>query len=286
MDRSVSLGDVLCARLFMPLNRRKKSEMKKTFFALAAFFVATCVVRGAPFTIVSYNIHHGGTLEGTLDVARAGRVVAAQKPRFAGIQEVDMKTKRVNGLDSCAELAKATGMHATFAKGIDYQGGEYGVAFLSREKPLSVRRIPLPGKEPRVLLLCEFEDCWAGTMHLDLAKECRIKSIDIIEKVVKELSAKKAVFLMGDWNANPASTELGMIRKFMQVVSCEDVATFHGTKLSEAERVNANHCIDFIAVDSAHAARYKASDARVVEDRKTSDHAPIRVTVERIKSCE
>ena len=281
MDRSVSLGDVLCARLFMPLNRRKKSKMKKTFFAFAAFFVATCVVRGAPFTIVSYNIHHGGTLEGTLDVARAGRVVAAEKPRFAGIQEVDMKTKRVNGLDSCAELAKATGMHATFAKGIDYQGGEYGVAFLSREKPLSVRRIPLPGKEPRVLLLCEFEDCWAGTMHLDLTKECRIKSIDIIEKVVKELSAKKAVFLMGDWNANPASTELGMIRKFMQVVSCEDVATFHGTKLSEAERVNANHCIDFIAVDAAHASKYKASDARVVEDRKTSDHVPIRVTLDK-----
>ena len=143
-----------------------------------------------------------------------------------------------------------------------------------------------PGKEPRVLLLCEFEDCWAGTMHLDLTKECRIKSIDIIEKIVKELSAKKAVFLMGDWNANPASTELGMIRKFMQVVSCENTATVHGTKLSEAERVNANHCIDFIAVDAAHAARYKASDARVVEDRKTSDHAPIRVTVERIKSCE
>ena len=172
-------------------------------------------------------------------------------------------------------------MHATFAKGIDYQGGEYGVAFLSREKPLSVRRIPLPGKEPRVLLLCEFEDCWAGTMHLDLTKECRIKSIDIIEKVVKELSAKKAVFLMGDWNANPASTELGMIRKFMQVVSCENTATFHGVNLKEAERVNANHCIDFIAVDAAHASKYKASDARVVEDRKTSDHAPIRVTLDK-----
>ena len=144
-----------------------------------------------------------------------------------------------------------------------------------------MRRIPLPGKEPRVLLLCEFEDCWAGTMHLDLTKECRIKSIDIIEKVVKELSAKKAVFLMGDWNANPASTELGMIRKFMQVVSCENTATFHGVNLKEAERVNANHCIDFIAVDAAHASKYKASDARVVEDRKTSDHAPIRVTLDK-----
>ena len=42
-----------------------------------------------------------------------------------------------------------------------------------------------------------------------------------------------------------------------------------------------NHCIDFIAVDTAHASKYKASDARVVEDRKTSDHAPIRVTLDK-----
>ena len=45
--------------------------------------------------------------------------------------------------------------------------------------------------------------------------------------------------------------------------------------------MNANHCIDFIAVDAAHASKYKASDARVVEDRKTSDHAPIRVTLDK-----
>ena len=55
----------------------------------------------------------------------------------------------------------------------------------------------------------------------------------------------------------------------------------HGVNLKEAERVNANHCIDFIAVDAAHASKYKASDARVVEDRKTSDHAPIRVTLDK-----
>jgi endonuclease/exonuclease/phosphatase family metal-dependent hydrolase len=248
------------------------------FLSLSLAFASAA----APFTIVSYNIHHGGTLDDTLDVPRAGRVVAAERPRFAGIQEVDMKTKRVNGLDSCAELAKATGLHATFAKGIDYGGGEYGVAFLSRERPLSVRRIPLPGKEPRVLLLCEFEDCWAGTTHLDLAKECRIKSIAVIEKAVKELSAKKAVFLTGDWNANPASAELGLIRRFMRVISCEDTATFHSTRMMEAERVNANRCIDFIAVDAAHASRYRISGARVVEDRRTSDHAPVRVTVDEL----
>ena len=65
-------------------------------------------------------------------------------------------------------------MHATFAQALPYQGGGYGVAVLSREKPLSVFKTPLPGAEPRVLLLCEFKDCWFGTTHLSLQETNRL----------------------------------------------------------------------------------------------------------------
>lgn len=263
--------------------------MKILVIALAALSLSfmgcgsTLVKDGREFTIVSYNIRHGLGVDGKLDFARIGRVVSAQKPRFAGIQEVDQITKRVNGIDTCAVLAKSTGMHATFAKAIPYSGGEYGVALLSAEKPLNVRRVPLPGKEPRVLLLCEFEDCWIGNTHLDVSldNELRNASAKIIERELRSCGGKP-VFVMGDWNAKPTSDVLSAIRRFMRVVSREDIATFHGKGLKNPkERENSNHCIDYIAVDALHAGAFEVVDAQVVEERVASDHAPICVTVRR-----
>ena len=95
--------------------------------------------------MVSYNIHHGAGMDGVVDFRNAAWVVMRERPRFVGLQEVERKSRRVSGVDGCAVLAKTSGMHVTFAKAIDYAGGEYGNAVLSEEPPLDVRRIPLPG---------------------------------------------------------------------------------------------------------------------------------------------
>lgn len=236
------------------------------------------------FRIVSYNIHHGETMRGKLEFDRVAWRIASEKPRFAGIQEVDQLTKRVEGFDTCAFLSRKTGLHATFAKGIDLQGGEYGNALLSREKPNSVRRIPLPGGEPRVLLLCEFDDCWVGVTHLAVdSEEARMGSVEIIKREVAACGAKP-VFLMGDWNSKPDSVVLQGLRPFLTVVSDETKATYHGPKPTPAELANRNHCIDYIAVDSAHRGDYAVRGRRVVDDTVTSDHRPIVVEVEKLPS--
>ena len=116
---------------------------------------------------MSYNVHHCEGMDGKVDCARTAAAISREKPDFVGLQEVDVKVPRSMQLDEPAELARHTGMHATFAKAIDYNGGEYGVAVLSKEEPLSTIRRQLPGPERRVMLLCEFNDCWFGTMHLD-----------------------------------------------------------------------------------------------------------------------
>lgn len=266
----------------------RRSFIKSCGAALSCLFVrcGRCMEDSADaggFTIMSYNIRHGAGIDGKLDLARIGCIISAASPRFVGIQEVDMLTKRVHGLDTCDVLAKATGLHATFAKAIFYSGGEYGVALLSREKPLNVRRIPLPGAEPRVLLLCEFNDCWIGNTHLDVSMKgsLRLDSVKIIEREVRKC-AGKPVFLMGDWNAKPSSDVLSAIRGYMRIISCENVATFHGKGLRHPkERENSNHCIDYIAVNAPFADSLEIKDTHVVEERVASDHAPIVVTVRR-----
>src|SRR5688572_12746619 len=76
--------------------------------------------------VLTYNIHHAEGTDGKLDLARIARVIHEQQPDLVALQEVDVKTRRTGGVDQAAELAKLTGMHVAFGKGIDFQGGEYG----------------------------------------------------------------------------------------------------------------------------------------------------------------
>ena len=80
------------------------------------------------FGIMSFNIRHGEGMDGQVDLARTAAAIQREKPRFAGLSEVDCCTKRTGGIDQAKALAKLTGMHSTFGRAIDLQGGQYGVA--------------------------------------------------------------------------------------------------------------------------------------------------------------
>ncbi|HWN09245.1 MAG TPA: endonuclease/exonuclease/phosphatase family protein [Pyrinomonadaceae bacterium] len=81
---------------------------------------------------MSYNIHVGVGMDQKLDLQRIAGVIKQEKPDLVGLQEVDRGVKRTEGKDEIAELAKMTEMHSAFAHNLDYQGGQYGVAILSR----------------------------------------------------------------------------------------------------------------------------------------------------------
>lgn len=81
---------------------------------------------------MSYNIHVGVGMDKRLDLQRIADVIKQEKADLVGLQEVDRGVKRTEGKDEIAELAKMTEMHSAFAHNLDYQGGQYGVAILSR----------------------------------------------------------------------------------------------------------------------------------------------------------
>ena len=245
-----------------------------TVLACGILFGGCASARAREMTIMSFNVRHCVGSDRKLDVPRTAAVIAAAKPRFAALQEIDFKAKRSERIDEPAELARLTGMKATFGKTIDLQGGEYGVMLLSEEAPLSVERVPLPGKEPRLLLLAEFDDCVVGSTHLSVATEKeRMDSVGVIRDAVARY--RKPVFVCGDWNARPDSPVLQELGKFLTVLSPTDLNTFHGTapKLLSDPKI----CIDYIAVDSAHAGSFRVLDKGVVQDTVTSDHKPIFV---------
>ena len=81
---------------------------------------------------MTYNIHVGVGMDKKLDLQRIADVIKAERPDLVGLQEVDRGVKRTEGKDEIAELSKLTSMHYAFAHNLDYQGGQYGVAILSR----------------------------------------------------------------------------------------------------------------------------------------------------------
>ena len=94
----------------------------------------------ATLRVLSYNIKHGYGMDGKVDLSRSAELIKRLDPDLVALQEIDKSTERTKRVDQTAELGRMTNMHATFGRFFDYQGGEYGMAVLSRKKPLEVNR--------------------------------------------------------------------------------------------------------------------------------------------------
>lgn len=151
-----------------------KRKMPKAILLSLLILPSFAFAADGSFKVMTYNIRHGETSDKGFDLARCAAVISAEKPRFVALQEVDMHTGRTGRTNTCAELERMFRENRlcitnwNFSRAIRFDGGEYGVALFSREKPLRVDTLKLGGEEPRVLLMCEFEDCWVGVTHLPL----------------------------------------------------------------------------------------------------------------------
>lgn len=90
----------------------------------------------------SYNIFHGGRAK--YDMSKIAKNIVDNGIDVVGLQEVDRGTLRSGGLDILSELSAATGYeYYVFFKTIDFDGGEYGTAVLSRYPIISSEKVVL-----------------------------------------------------------------------------------------------------------------------------------------------
>src|SRR6185295_10041917 len=111
---------------------------KSLFLPISLLFITSLLFAAPPdhsrtkLRVMSYNIHVGVGMDKQLNLQRIADVINEQHPDLVGLQEVDRGVKRTQGIDEIAELARLTKMEYAFAHNLDYQGGQYGVAILSR----------------------------------------------------------------------------------------------------------------------------------------------------------
>ena len=115
--------------------------MTRLFLRICALVVVACAIvtfsastaqAKKTLRVMTYNIHVGVGMDKKLDLQRIADVINRERPDLVGLQEVDRGVKRTEGKDEIAELAALTRMEYAFAPNLDYQGGKYGVAILSR----------------------------------------------------------------------------------------------------------------------------------------------------------
>lgn len=215
--------------------------------------------------VMSYNVRHCAGMDLVVDYDRTASVIVQQQPDVVALQELDSMTGRSGHRDQLDELASRTGYHPIFGAAIDFDGGQYGVGILSHEIPLSIRRIPLPGEEPRVLLVVELEDYVIACTHLDLDEAQRLASVPLIVEEAQQW--QKPFLLVGDWNDTPDSELLEVMTQHFTVLS-GDEASYPADGPTE--------CIDYVAVFDGRA---KAIESHVIDEPAASDHRPLVVRV-------
>ena len=238
--------------------------------AIALCFVFLNCIRNEHF--MTYNVRNGSGMDGVKDFARTAAVINREKPDVVAVQELDSVTGRSKGAYVLDELAKLTGMHATYAPAIDYDGGKYGIGILSKKQPLRVYRYALPGREEaRALLVVEFKKYVYACMHLSLTEEDRIASLPIIREATSGFD--KPVFIAGDWNDTPDSPFIQELQKDFCILSTTDKPT------CPADEPKA--CIDYIAVKKDCKPKNFAFFSYVTPASVESDHRPVNVHIKR-----
>ncbi len=220
--------------------------------------------------LMSYNVRNGKGMDNKRNLNRTAAVIRAAQPDVVALQEIDSVTRRSEGNDVAAVLGRKCSMYHTFSKAIDYDGGGYGVALLSREKPVAVQRFALPGREEaRTLLYVEFEQYAVVSTHLSLTAEDRMASLAVIDSVATMCT--KPIYIAGDWNATPESAFGRALGEKMQYLTDTKACTFPA---DSPDRV-----IDYIV--APHYQTVEVLRREVVNEPMASDHRPIIAVVKR-----
>ena len=236
-------------------------------------FLAAAPTAPPTWRVVSYNIRHGRGTDERVDLDRTAAVLRAFTPDVVGLQEVDRVVRRSGGIDEAAHLGRALGMAHAFSAFMPYQGGEYGLAILSRHPIVRTTSIRLPdGNEPRVALAATIVPAPGDTVvvvnvHFDWVEDdaFRFAQATALTQVLDTL--RHPYLLLGDFNDEPGSRTLALFHaRAMEIAKpAADRFTFSSTAPVKE--------IDFVF--AAPRTRWRAVRARVITEPLASDHRPV-----------
>lgn len=249
---------------------------KNLLFIFAVLFTFSAQAQNT-LKLMSYNIKNANGMDNVCNFQRIANVINNASPDVVAIQEVDSMTNRSRQKYVLGEIADRTQMHGYFAPAIDYDGGKYGIGLLTKQVPLRLQSLPLPGREEaRTLILAEFADYIYCCTHMSLTEEDRMKSLELVKAFTS--SSTKPLFLAGDMNAEPESGFIKELQKDFQILSNPKQHTFPAPDPKET--------IDYIATLKQNAKGFAVISAKVINEPLASDHRPILVELRTVEKAD
>lgn len=263
-------------------------------FAIVLAYVVGCASapRGTSkaIRVLVFNIHAGKDAGGKPNLEGVAALVKSTDADLVLLQEVDRGTRRSGKVDQVQVLESLTGYSAAFGRSLDYDGGLYGIAALSKRGigvhatealPIEPPQARAGGSyEPRAALMLTAATS-AGAVqaintHLDASRDehYRLQESRHILALVKKLGASRVpVMAAGDFNAEPGSGTYkqlmaGGVRDAWTECGSGEGFTYPADKPIKR--------IDYLFLTAG----LRCTAAEVI-DTRISDHRPLLVTVVR-----
>lgn len=223
--------------------------------------------------VMQFNIHAGLSRSGRVDLVRIAAEIEAARPDVVSLNEVDSGTLRSDGIDEPAYLSRATGMRAVYGPNLEYDGGRFGNAILSRFPVRASHNTSLPGRphsERRGLLEATLRvggrTVSFYSVHLSQGRRGavpRARQAEAISRVLRR--SPHPTILAGDLNSRPGDLPVRILRQYL-LDAQQYGGTGRGLTVPEA---HPRSRIDYILYDNSFA---PLRDSTRVRSSEASDH--------------
>lgn len=241
--------------------------------------------------VMTYNIAAGAN-NFKVDLKKTAETIKKINPDIIGIQEVDKLTGRSGKIDQGKILAELTGYNIIYGKAIDHDGGEYGIAILTKHQVKDSHQISLPSiDEQRIALITTIDVpnfpapiTYINT-HLDWHENPTERMNQIYAIDEHQLDIRGIKILGGDFNDTKESNVIKQLGRYWESVIPENMDN------RTWPAVNPEVGIDNIFTNKAQKWNVKTyipnSDNSSVVDQvewdKVSDHLPVISVLELVE---
>ena len=200
------------------------------------------------------------------------------------LNEVDKLTKRSGEIDQTEFFAKELGYNSYYAPTIDLQGGQYGIALLSKYKILSVEQVRIPDtvRNKETGAIYESRTMYSAILdaegtqvrvigtHYGLTTEEQEKAVDTTLSLI-EKSELPTIF-SGDLNMKPDNPLIAKLSERLcdtSTASDNELYTFPSYIGKNTDDGNGYRKIDYVFTNGMKTESTEAPEVKV------SDHRPL-----------